>query len=102
MSGATAGAGRTECLGYSFGGPLQSLDRRGICMTVATISKPGLCLIAILVAVLWAFVVTNRLIVRRAQLEASHTIEDTKSRHGVRRSKKPSLRQALVKRIGTV
>ena len=71
-------------------------------MTVATISKPGLSLIAILVAVLWAFVVTNRLIVRRAQLEASHTIEDTKSRHGVRRSKKPSLRQALVKRIGTV
>ena len=71
-------------------------------MTVTTISKPGLWLIGVLVAVLWGFVITNRLLMRHAHLEAIQTIQAIKSREGVRRSKEPLPHEALGKRAGTV
>jgi hypothetical protein len=48
-------------------------------MTIAKISNTGFLLMGILVLVLWGFVLTNRLVLRRANLEAIRTMRELES-----------------------
>jgi hypothetical protein len=56
-------------------------------MTITTISKPGLWLIGLLVAILWGFVIADHLIVRRAQGDAAYPIGTIRSLQRMRHSK---------------
>ena len=48
-------------------------------MNIFKISDKGLCVIAVLVAVLWGMIVANHLILRSAQTEAIRTMRRIKS-----------------------
>jgi hypothetical protein len=59
---------------------------------IARISKEGFWLTAILVAVLWCLVVTNRLIVHRAEAESSRALRELRYlrlQNGARQGESP-------------
>ena len=47
-------------------------------MKIATISKEGLWVMGILVAVLWGYIAADRLVLRRANLEVIRTMQELK------------------------
>jgi hypothetical protein len=54
------------------------LQGRIIGVRIAGISRAGFCLTAILVVMLWCLVVTNRLIIHRANVESSRALRGLK------------------------